>query len=69
MGLKELNEEYMEWKSNIEGADTADNLMQGATYEKLEQVEALEVEEKMDEVESLVQELYDIVLPVGFGRD
>jgi hypothetical protein len=74
--LKDLNSEYQDWKENIEGSDGSDGLMQGATYEKLEELENLDVESQLDEFESALDEFADALsefqdadLPVGFGRD
>ena len=67
--LKTLNTEYEDWKMNLEGAENADNLMQGATYEKLEELEGLGIEGLCDDFEYPLEALKEANLPRGFGRD
>tara|TARA_R110002020_G_scaffold77761_2_gene196196 strand:- start:953 stop:1246 length:294 start_codon:yes stop_codon:yes gene_type:complete len=67
--IKSLNAEYEDWKMNLEGAENADNLMQGATYEKLEALEIVGVETICDDFEYPLNELKEVDLPRGFGRD
>jgi hypothetical protein len=67
--LKTLNTEYEDWKMNLEGSENADNLMQGGTYEKLEELENLGVEGLCDDFDYPLEELKSADLPRGFGRD
>ena len=67
--LTALNTEYEDWKSNLESAENAENLMQGETYFKLEELEMLDVEYMLSDWEDPIQQLKDADLPRGFGRD
>ena len=67
--LVTLNTEYEDWKMNMEGAENADNLMQGETYHKLEDLEVLDVEYKLSDWEMTIEDLKLADLPRGFGRD
>jgi hypothetical protein len=60
--LKVLQEEYQEWKDNLDGTDGLD---QTPVYEKLEAVCDLE----LDEAISTLDEAEGLDLPLGFGRD
>tara|TARA_Y100000815_G_scaffold43239_1_gene35684 strand:+ start:614 stop:916 length:303 start_codon:yes stop_codon:yes gene_type:complete len=67
--LSGLCEEYREWKENMESAENSDNLMQSETYGKLEELEGLDIESKLEWITENVDEVKDADLPRGFGRD
>lgn len=58
--LKEVQDEYEEWKDN-----TSDNLQSSPVYEKLEAVCDLDIESAI----TTIEEAEGIDLPQGFGRD
>jgi hypothetical protein len=69
--LREVQEEYSEWKENL-----PDNLQSGALAEKLDGVVDLDIEGSLDtldsigsDIEELLGEAEGIDLPRGFGRD
>jgi len=69
--LREVQEEYNEWKENL-----PDNLQSGALAEKLDGVVDLDIEGSLDtldsigsDIEELLGEAEGIDLPRGFGRD
>lgn len=66
--LRELGEEYQDWKDNLEGSGS-DGLMENATYDKLMEVEDLAVEDKVEQIVELVADFDGFDLPKGFGRD
>jgi len=58
--LKELQDEYQEWKDNL-----PENLQSSAVGEKLEAVCDLDIESAQD----MISEAEGLDLPQGFGRD
>ena len=58
--LKELQDEYQEWYDGM-----PENLQQGPTGEKLEEITNLDIEGAI----STVEEIEGVELPRGFGRD
>lgn len=65
--LKEVQEEYGEWKDNL-----PENLQQGALADKLEEVTNIDLEgalSSLEEADSAVGEADGADLPQGFGRD
>jgi len=61
--LKEIQEEYQEWRDNL-----PENLEQSPVVEKLDAV--VEIDLEMDSwVEDTLDELESVDLPLGFGRD
>ncbi|GEM_PF-5066606 len=58
--LKALQEEYQDWMDNF-----PENAQSSATYEKLEAVCDLD----LDELDSQIDDIMNIDLPKGFGRD
>lgn len=61
--LKEIQEEYQEWRDNI-----PEGLEESPVVEKLDAV--VEIDLEMDSwVEDTLDELEGVDLPLGFGRD
>lgn len=61
--LKEIQEEYQEWRDNI-----PEGLEESPVVEKLDAV--VEIDLEMDSwVEDTLDELESVDLPLGFGRD
>lgn len=61
--LKEIQEEYQEWRDNI-----PEGLEESPVVEKLDAV--VEIDLEMDSwVEDTLDELDSVDLPLGFGRD
>lgn len=61
--LKEIQEEYQEWRDNL-----PENLEQSPVAEKLDAV--VDIELDMDSwVEDTLDEVENVDLPLGFGRD
>ena len=59
--LQEIKEEYEDWRGNL-----PENLDQSPVAEKLDEVIDAS---GFDEIESAVDELESLDLPLGFGRD
>jgi hypothetical protein len=65
--LKDVQEEYSEWRDNL-----PENLQSGNLADKLEQVVELDIEstiDSCDEIESALSDFESADLPLGFGRD
>lgn len=65
--LQSVHEEYMEWKGNL-----PENFEFSPVGEKLEEIEAIEVEDginALDEIDGTLELADQADLPLGFGRD
>lgn len=62
--LASIKEEYEEWKDNL-----PENLENSPLGEKLTAVVDLDIDGPKDDMESLIDDLENADLPLGFGRD